>query len=273
MNRENLERVENTQEGWLPSKPGVRIWIAGALLLGLIVGMVIIWSVYQGNSYLSPKSDLDQPIGHEQLSSLYQEFHCPCCDQNIGECTCGSAEERRNIVRSMAIMGTSRRAIYEFMFLFDGPTAFFDQEMSALVRDWLTEKLPDTRPEISVEPLQIDMGIVSMAKGLVSDKFQVKNSGKSDLTINNMMTSCMCTTAVLDTSDGLSPTFGANQDENPENWSITLGPNEEAELIVTFDPNAHGPDAVGQIRRVITLSSNDPLQTDIKVEIIAEVVP
>lgn len=273
MDRDDIEESEITNEVISPSKPRGKVWIAGALLLGFVLGIAVVWGLFQWNIFPEAVSELDQPVGHDHLSSLYQEFHCPCCEKNIGKCTCSLAEERRDIINSMATLGTSRRDIYQFMFLYDGSTAFFDQELALEVGTWLEELLPSTRPVISIEPLMLDMGTVSMAEGLVSKSYQLKNNGQADLIINNLVTSCMCTTVVLETSDGQSPIFGAHQDENPANWSVTLSPNEEAKLIVTFDPNAHGPDAVGQIRRVITISSNDPLQPTMKVEIVVNVVP
>ena len=273
MDRDDLEESEITEEVKLPSKPGVKVWVAGGILLGFVLGIAVGWGVFQGNIFPEPVSELDQPVGHDHLSSLYQEFHCPCCERNIGECTCGLAEERRDIISSMATLGTSRRDIYQFMFLYDGSAAFFDQELASEVGTWLEELLPAMRPVISIEPLKLDMGTVSMAEGLVSSSYQLKNNGQADLIINNLVTSCMCTTVALETSDGLSPIFGAHQDENPDNWSVTLSPKEDAKLIVTFDPNAHGPDAVGEIRRVITVSSNDPLQPTLNIEIVVNVVP
>ena len=273
MDRDDLEETEIIEKVKLTSKPLIKAWVAGPLILGFILGIASVWGLYRGNMFSTLASDINQPVGHEHLPSLYQELKCPCCEKNIGECSCGLAEERRDIISSMAILGTSLRNIYQFMYLYDGSAAFFDQELALEVSIWLEELLPDTRPVIHIEPLERDVGTISMAQGLVSTNYQLKNNGQTDLIINNLATSCMCTTVALETSDGLSPTFGAHQDENPENWSVTLRPNEEAELIVTFDPNAHGPDAVGQFRRVITISSNDPLQPSAKVEIVADVVP
>jgi hypothetical protein len=169
-------------------------------------------------------------------------------------------------------LGASRKDIYEFMFLHDGPTAFFDQSLAADARGWVESKLPSERPELVVASDEVNLGTASMADGPVSAEFVVTNSGQADLTINNLSTSCMCTTAALETAGGLGPTFGAHADENPVGWSAMLAPGEQATLIVTFDPNAHGPDGVGPFRRVITLSSDDPLQPDLEVQITGEVV-
>lgn len=273
MDRDDLEETEIKEKEKLTSKLGKKGRVAGSLLLVFILGITSVWGLHRGKMFPTPESDINQPVGHEHLSSLYQELKCPCCEQNIGECSCGLAEERRDIISSMAILGTSLRNIYQFMYLYDGSEAFFDQELALEVGNWLEELLPAIRPVIYIEPLELDMGIVSMAQGFVSKSYQLKNNGQADLIINNLATSCMCTTVALETTDGLSPIFGGHQDENPDNWSVTLRPKEEAELIVTFDPNAHGPDAVGQIRRVITISSNDPLQSSVTVEIVADVVP
>ncbi len=273
MDRDDLEETEIKEKEKLISKLGKKGRIAGSLLLVFILGITSVWGLHRGNMFSTLVSDINQPVGHEHLPSLYQELKCPCCEKNIGECSCGLAEERRDIISSMAILGTSLRNIYQFMYLYDGSEAFFDQELGLEVGTWVEELLPDTRPVIHIEPLELDMGTVSMAQGPVRVSYQLNNNGQDDLIINNLATSCMCTTVALETSDGLSPNFGAHQDENPDNWSATLKPNEEAELIVTFDPNAHGPDAVGQYRRVITISSNDPLQPSVKVEIVADVVP
>ncbi len=38
--------------------------------------------------------------------------------------------------------------------------------------------------------------------------------------------------------------------------SLTVPAGEEMELTATFDPNAHGPDAVGPVNRIIYIQSN-----------------
>ena len=104
-----------------------------------------------------------------------------------------------------------------------------------------------------------DFGQVSMARGKVSHGFKFKNEGEGELTIDDLSTSCMCTSAALIISGKKGPSYGmpmAGQVNIPF-FSEQLKPGEEAELEVTFDPNAHGPDGVGPITRSITLVSND----------------
>jgi hypothetical protein len=177
------------------------------------------------------------------------------------------------MIAEQVSQGASRRDIYQLVYLQDGPTVFFDQSVAADTRKWLEASLPAYRPELSVDPMEASLDQVSMADGLVSTRFAVSNTGQTELTITNLGTSCMCTSVALETADGLGPTFGAHPDENPVGWSTTLAPGEVASLPVTFDPNAHGPDGVGPFRRIVTLSSNDPLQPNFEVKLSGEVVP
>ncbi len=100
----------------------------------------------------------------------------------------------------------------------------------------------------------------------------MRNVGQSDLIITGLQTSCGCTTAVLETSQGISPVFSANLAENPTHWSLVLTPNETASLVATFDPMAHGSEATGEFRRVISIVSNDPLDSRLDVAFDVEVI-
>lgn len=112
--------------------------------------------------------------------------------------------------------------------------------------------------KLVIESTRYDFGDVSMARGLVKKNFVLKNEGEADLKISNISTSCMCTTAVLEIKGEKSPVFGmAGHGTNPAFWSTKLPPGQSANLEVIFDPNAHGPDATGQITRQINFSTND----------------
>ncbi|MGD1995961.1 MAG: DUF1573 domain-containing protein [Anaerolineae bacterium] len=205
------------------------------------------------------------PTASSTAASLYQTFVCPCCGQDIGACTCGMAEERRSFIDQHVAYNASRIQIYQAMFQAYGAEAFFDQELAAQARSDLLETLPNSRPVLYVEPALADLGRIPIAGGLVSTTFTVRNAGQSDLTINGMQTSCGCTTAMLETAEGTGPVFGANLSQNPTDWSVVLAPGGEASLIATFDPLAHGSEATGQFRRVISISSNDPLNSRLDV--------
>lgn len=128
-------------------------------------------------------------------------------------------------------------------------------------------------PNIEASPAEYNAGTVSMKDGLVKYTYKIKNSGDKDLKINGIWTSCMCTAASLRVGDKKSPEFGMpGHQANFVGWSQTMSPGAEGELEVIFDPNAHGPEAVGEAVREIYISSNDPDSSQTKVRFIADVV-
>lgn len=126
--------------------------------------------------------------------------------------------------------------------------------------------LSRSQPQVSVNPQATgqltlgesfyDFGSVSMAKGLVSRKFTLTNSGSTPATITKMFTSCMCTKAKL-TSGGQSwgPVGMPGHTAIP-NLSVQIDPGQTAEVEAIFDPAAHGPAGVGKIERTVTVELN-----------------
>ena len=105
-----------------------------------------------------------------------------------------------------------------------------------------------------------DFGTISMAKGNVETKFTLKNDGDESLTITEVITSCMCTTAEID-----GKTFGMHGSIAA---GIEIPAKTSKEMLVTFDPNAHGPTATGPITRVIDIRTN----TDTKISPPKEII-
>lgn len=217
------------------------------------------------------RSPAEPAMSQAEVARLYQAFVCPCCGQDIGSCECGMAQERRGLIDQQAASGASPGQMYRVMFRTYGAEAFFDQALADQVRADLLAELPADRPVLVVEPAEIDLGAVPIATGEVSAIFTVRNAGGSDLTITSMETTCGCTTAVLETSQGISPVFGANLAENPSDWSAVLAPGEEASLVATFDLLFHGPEATGRFQRGISIVSNDPLNSRVNVAFKVEV--
>lgn len=115
-------------------------------------------------------------------------------------------------------------------------------------------------PKIIFEHNNFDAGDISMAQGMVTHIYKFKNDGKSPLKLSKIETTCMCTQASIRYKGSESPKFGM-----PGHGSVSslwdgadIAPGDEAELVVVFDPNAHGPDATGSIKRGIILTANDP---------------
>lgn len=101
-----------------------------------------------------------------------------------------------------------------------------------------------------------DFGPISMAKGKVQHRFAVKNTGAGPTTIARMYTSCMCTTASIVKGDERLGPFGMQGHGFIPRMNMTLASGEAAEVIVTFDPAAHGPAGVGTIARTVYLEQD-----------------
>ncbi len=111
-----------------------------------------------------------------------------------------------------------------------------------------------------------DFGSISMAKGNVSNMVKVKNVGTEPITISKVYTSCMCTSASVMMMGKNYGTFGMPGHGGSRSIDLMMRPNEEMEINVTFDPNAHGPAGVGTIERQITIenTAGDPVVIDFK---------
>ena len=101
-------------------------------------------------------------------------------------------------------------------------------------------------------------GDISMANGFYTKVYKFKNDGQGVLEISKLETTCMCTEAKIRYQGKESPNFGMPGHDSRALWGgAKIAPGDEAELVVTFDPNAHGPEATGQIKRGIILYTND----------------
>ena len=107
-----------------------------------------------------------------------------------------------------------------------------------------------------------DFGTISMAKGDAKHLFKIKNTGVEAVVINKMYTSCMCTTATIDTGDKKFGPYGMPGHGLIPKINEVLNPQQEAEVEVVFDPTAHGPAGVGRIERVVVIENNagEPLE-------------
>jgi hypothetical protein len=85
----------------------------------------------------------------------------------------------------------------------------------------------------------------------VSQVFQVRNVGESELEIVGVSTSCGCTTAEVDTR--------------------RVARGQEADLTVTYDPQVHAGET-GEYLRMVYVRSNDPEMPEASLEIRVTVV-
>ena len=118
-----------------------------------------------------------------------------------------------------------------------------------------------------------DFGTISMKNGNVTKEFTVTNPTAEAIALEQVFTSCMCTTAFIVRPDGSArgpfgmPGHGGAVP--PANESVGAG--ESRIIRVVYDPNAHGPAGVGRIDRFITLT--DDSGTTLEYEIKANVTP
>ncbi len=105
-------------------------------------------------------------------------------------------------------------------------------------------------PRITVDAVQLDFGDVPNGQIAARD-LVVRNEGDSLLVVDKITTSCGCTTARLE--------------------PMRLAPGEQGRLAIAYDSGAHGPDLRGVQTRQVFLTSNDPAQPELVVELTVNV--
>lgn len=102
-----------------------------------------------------------------------------------------------------------------------------------------------------------DLGEIEVFGGKVKTIFNFTNEGDEPVLVLSGETSCMCTEAVIKTPDNkLSPVIKMPGHGATPELNKVIKPGESAELIATYDPLAHGPNANGPIMRSIILKTN-----------------
>lgn len=125
---------------------------------------------------------------------------------------------------------------------------------------------------LQVEPSSYDWGEIKAVDGLAKAKFTLKNSGSENLKIENITTSCGCTTAKVIKDGQESPEFGMpGHGLQPKFWSLILKPGETAELEAIFDPNFH-KNTQGKVHRTIYLKTSDKNNSETSIELYANVL-
>jgi len=109
--------------------------------------------------------------------------------------------------------------------------------------------------KVEVTEFTHDWGEIGINDGNVNREFSIKNGGSEPLSLYNVVTSCMCTTAKLSLDDDKSPEFGMH---TKSSFVLEIPPQETARLKVVFDPAFHGPSGVGPISRQVKVVTNDP---------------
>ncbi len=109
---------------------------------------------------------------------------------------------------------------------------------------------------LKAEPSSYDWGTISMKNGKVRNTFVVKNTMDEAITLSKLYTSCMCTEAFIKINGKEDGPFGMQGHGASKSVNQNLEPNQIAEIIVEFDPAAHGPAGIGLIERETILESS-----------------
>lgn len=112
--------------------------------------------------------------------------------------------------------------------------------------------------QIQILHKDFDFKDIKYNGGNATHAFPIKNNGSKELVLANLSTSCMCTHVYLKKGDEKSPSFGMKGHSAASDWKGILKPKEEAEVIVVFDPTAHGPQGIGPVERFVSAETNDP---------------
>lgn len=115
---------------------------------------------------------------------------------------------------------------------------------------------PD-RPVATAAETAFDFG--NMTNNEIRTKvFTIRNTGKSDLSLTRVSTSCDCTYAYITANGEKSERFTMH---GTSNWSANVKPNEEAQVEIIYEPAimpVHGP-----VTRMVTVVTNDPVTPEV----------
>lgn len=125
--------------------------------------------------------------------------------------------------------------------------------------------LSSSNEALEAEETIFDFGTISMTEGNVKHLFKIKNKGSKPVIIEKIYTSCMCTTASLIINGETSGPYGMPGHGFIPKINKTLDVGKEAIVEVVFDPAAHGPSGVGQIKRVVTIENNAGQQLNFRI--------
>ena len=107
-------------------------------------------------------------------------------------------------------------------------------------------------PQINVETTRLELGDVPNGE-IVTRDILIRNDGDAVLQVQDLSTSCGCTTASLD--------------------PMNIDPGASASLHIAFDSGAHGPDLTGPMVRQVYVASNDPVRPELTIDLSVNVTP
>jgi len=206
-------------------------------------------------------------------TQVYTEFLCTCCDQPLENCDCGTAQGMRKWMAEQVTSGITMDELLVKASKQFGMKAVESEANKEHIKELLIKDAGKNPPVLEMAETFHELGTIKQSPEKVSTQFEIKNTGKSDLIIDNMDTSCMCTSATITYSGREGPVFGMSMHgNNPKNWQVVIPPGESATLNIYYDPMAHGiqKEEKLDITRFVTISSNDPVnfQEEVKIHLV-----
>lgn len=122
---------------------------------------------------------------------------------------------------------------------------------------------------LDVDKKSFNFGDVHIYGGKVSTLFTLKNDSSNPITIKQITTSCMCTTATID-GKSFGMDMGSSMTMPPAD--ITIAAKTTMPLTVTFDPLAHGDNATGAISRIVSIETNSSATPLVELNVSGNVV-
>lgn len=224
---------------------------------------MVVKNQFMSNETRSPSIVL---IEKASAAEAYPQFICTCCGKPLdkNKMCCGIAKDMISYIDSKVDEDLSEDEVMLATVKKYGLKSLATETKKEEIKKQLAQSAPADSPKISLEPLSYDFGDVSQAEGVVTKIFKLQNTGQSDLEINNLLSSCGCTTAAIVVDGEEGPRFGMHN--NPKDWSTIIKPGETADLKVYYDPNTHA-DFRGPATREITVFSNDPVDFEKSIKI------
>jgi hypothetical protein len=205
-----------------------------------------------------------------EASEIYPMFTCPCCGEplNKEEPCCGAMIQMIDFIDQQISQGTSKDDVILATAKQFGIDRLTNEEDRVALKQKLRELAPSDAPKLEITETERDLGVVSLAEGVVLVDFEFANQGESDLVINKLSSSCGCTSGAIIYEGKVGPKFAmeGHGQENPTNWQVAIAPGDSATLRVFYDPSVH-PDLEGAVTRTVSVFSNDPVEFEKKITI------
>lgn len=202
-------------------------------------------------------------------TQIYSKLDCSCCSKTIQDCNCPMSKEMKAYVDGLLDAGLNEEETFLKIAKKYSLEIINDKGLRNKIEKKLIQQAGSKRPQIFIKPLSYNLGKVNKSKENLKLFVRLKNKGNEILTINNLKTSCACTTVKLKTKQGMSPSF--SMEDKEVGWKINLAPGEEGKLIITTDLN-HPHVKVGHLLRTVQIESNDPVHPVTTIEFEAEIV-